>query len=34
MGNTSYCNVVRHQGTWRMADRRLIKVSSSESVMS
>jgi hypothetical protein len=34
MGNTSYCDVVRHQGTWRMADRWLILVSSSESAVS
>jgi hypothetical protein len=34
MCNTSYCDVVRHQGTWRMVDRWLTPVSSSESVVS
>jgi hypothetical protein len=31
--NTSYCDVVRHQGTWRMVDRWLTPVSSSESAV-
>jgi hypothetical protein len=34
MCNTSYCDVVRHQGTWRMVDRWLTPVSSFESVVS
>jgi hypothetical protein len=34
MCNTSYCDVVRHQGTWRMADSWLSPVSSSESAVS
>jgi hypothetical protein len=34
MCNTSYCDVVRHQGTWRMADRWLTLVSSFESAVS
>jgi hypothetical protein len=34
MSNTSYCDVVRHQGTWRMVDRWLTLVISSESVVS
>jgi hypothetical protein len=29
----SYCDVVRHQGTWRMVDRWLSPVSSSESAV-
>jgi hypothetical protein len=31
--NTSYCDVVRHQGTWRMVDMWLTLVSSSESAV-
>jgi hypothetical protein len=34
MSNTSYCDVVRYQGTWRMDDRWLTLVSSSESAVS
>jgi hypothetical protein len=34
MCNTSYCDVVRHQCTWRMVDSWLTPVSSSESVVS
>jgi hypothetical protein len=33
MCNTCYCDVVRHQGTWRMVDRWLTPVSSSESAV-
>jgi hypothetical protein len=33
MCNTSYCDVVRHQGTWCMVNRWLTPVSSSESVV-
>jgi hypothetical protein len=31
--NMSYCDVVRHQGTWRMVDRWLSPMSSSESTV-
>jgi hypothetical protein len=31
--NMSYCDVVRHQGTWRLVDRWLSLMSSSESVV-
>jgi hypothetical protein len=34
MCNTSYCDMARHQGMWRMADRWLTLVSSSESAVS
>jgi hypothetical protein len=34
MCNTSYCDVVRHQGMWRMVNRWLTPVSSSESAVS
>jgi hypothetical protein len=33
MCNMSYYDVVRHQGTWRMVDRWLPPVSSSESAV-
>jgi hypothetical protein len=34
MSNTSYCDVVRHLGTWRTVDRRLIRAILSESTVS